>query len=34
MSTADVLQLLLGFGMFVLSLLALIVELIKLSNKK
>ncbi|WP_434063050.1 putative holin-like toxin [Eupransor demetentiae] len=34
MSVADAIQLMLAFGTFVLTLLALVVELIKNSNKK
>ncbi|MBZ5977832.1 putative holin-like toxin [Leuconostoc gelidum subsp. gelidum] len=33
-SVADTLQLMISFGMFVLALIALVVELIKNSNKK
>ena len=32
--TSDALQLMLGFGMFVIALIALVVELIKLQQKK
>ncbi|WP_412757270.1 putative holin-like toxin [Leuconostoc pseudomesenteroides] len=34
MSVSDTLQLMLGFGTFVLMLIGLVVELIKNSNKK
>ncbi|WP_415610790.1 putative holin-like toxin [Leuconostoc falkenbergense] len=34
MSVSDTLQLILGFGTFVLMLIGLVVELIKNSNKK
>ncbi|WP_337960098.1 putative holin-like toxin [Leuconostoc mesenteroides] len=34
MSVSDAVQLMLGFGTFVLMLLGLVVELIKKSNKK
>ena len=34
MSISDALQLMLGFGMFVVALLALVVELIKNQQKK
>ncbi|MGL4689950.1 MAG: putative holin-like toxin [Leuconostoc mesenteroides] len=34
MSVSDTLQLMIGFGTFVLMLVGLVVELIKISNKK
>nr|WP_284249298.1 putative holin-like toxin [Tetragenococcus halophilus] len=34
MSVSDALQLVLGFGTFIVALIALVVELIKISNKK